>query len=1061
MRNFLLPILVFILCNFAFSQNEIDILYHGNLKLENGAYEKINKVIAATNGNIIAVGEAFGEGMNNERDGLFIVINPEDQSRIFSGTFGKQDRDDVFNSVVQNNDGTFTLVGYSSTGSGKNGDKDGWVMRVDIEGNVIYEDRPTGTPNLEEEIKDIAINEDGQLMAVGIYYDKKGRVSENLFVLFKDGKVTGLGTLNDEDTELGEVEAIVSNREGHFVLMGNTSKNNRNHPNDVWVIKMDEQANDIWKKTLYFGDEGVQYGFDIAYTPMEGGYAIAGATSTKAVGKSDMWLLKITEEGEFAWEKNYAGKRGEDIDVANAVIELSEGGFALLGYTRSHMPKATKSTIYVVIADAEGNFEDDYDTYIENGTGDEIGHDLVELFTGEDLIITGSSNHRQMESFPAGHLERVTYKKRVAPEYQASEEPLYGNPSTDLDLFSTSFSDTDGDDYLRSGERGYFSLDLHNKGNANLINVKAVISNENYGSGLNYWDHIQVGTLRGGQTKKIHIPVQALDDLGGQEALNIDILAGDKLGMSSELTFGSAAEHEEAELVITSFNFNNPGGVYAADDVIHLSMKIQNLGSLPSKDLSARFVLPANVEPVGNPTSVRLRSIPGRKWETLTFTFSFNSKYSGTSLPLKFQSSEMPSLNKTFNLKVQPGGAVSQVNVNPKPRSSSEVEVYWVNPRPSVRNVDVNSREVNITAMTVSNQEMKKNQYDIFVNGKRTQSGQKMDEVKLGPPERTTNERINQVYENRVYLKEGKNEVKIVCYDEKGKVIQGESRSITFNFIPRDKPNLYVISVGVQHQDLKFTTKDSRDFAAYYDRLKQDKSLFGKVEVYSLSKRDETTAFNLKAAFIDFSNKKIKDNDMVVVFLSSHGKVNSRNEFLLMPSDYNPSYEDLSSVNFKEDILKKLRVIDGKKLVFIDACHSGSAGGKGYQSEATSKFMRDLIQSTSGMEIFASCSDSEFSYEDEKWENGAFTEAIIEAFENKKVAVDGETIQADIFKDDPISRKKVKGSDGVITIEELKLFVQRRVPYLVRTIKKESQHPINKQAELLPENMAIYVIDQE
>jgi uncharacterized caspase-like protein len=246
-----------------------------------------------------------------------------------------------------------------------------------------------------------------------------------------------------------------------------------------------------------------------------------------------------------------------------------------------------------------------------------------------------------------------------------------------------------------------------------------------------------------------------------------------------------------------------------------------------------------------------------------------------------------------------------------------------------------------------------------------------------------------------------------------------------------------------------------------YSKLKDEKGRgFKKVKVYPLLKKEETTANNIKESIIDLSRMGIKDNDLVVVFISSHGKVNDQNEFILMPSDYDSRYEEVRSVNFNKDILERLEDVNGNKLLFVDACQSGSAGGKSFSDQSASIAMNSLIRSASGMEIFASCGDKEFSYEDQSWGNGAFTKAIIEAFQNRAVRINGRTIQADVYAENPITGAIENGSDGVITIEELKLFVQKRVPYMVKMTKDKSQNPTNKSEDKLPGYTAVYMVNK-
>lgn len=110
-------------------------------------------------------------------------------------------------------------------------------------------------------------------------------------------------------------------------------------------------------------------------------------------------------------------------------------------------------------------------------------------------------------------------------------------------------------------------------------------------------------------------------------------------------------------------------------------------------------------------------------------------------------------------------------------------------------------------------------------------------------------------------------------------------------------------------------------------------------------------------------------------------------------------------------------------------------------------------------EDFRIAGDREFSYEDDHWRNGAFTKAILEAFDNEKVTVDGgKTIQADIYNELEVGNRRF-GPDGIITIEELRTFINQRVPYLVRSVKGKKQHPSHKSTERLSKSMGIYMVN--
>ena len=70
------------------------------------------------------------------------------------------------------------------------------------------------------------------------------------------------------------------------------------------------------------------------------------------------------------------------------------------------------------------------------------------------------------------------------------------------------------------------------------------------------------------------------------------------------------------------------------------------------------------------------------------------------------------------------------------------------------------------------------------------------------------------------------------------------------------------------------------------------------------------------------------------------------------------------------------------KLVFIDACHSGAA--KGSKGTIDAESLLKLSRAAVGTTTITSCRSDEQSYEDNDWENGAFTEALMEASNNKR-----------------------------------------------------------------------------
>jgi hypothetical protein len=92
-----------------------------------------------------------------------------------------------------------------------------------------------------------------------------------------------------------------------------------------------------WVKT--FGGSNEDNALSVVETT-DGGYAVAGYTlsidgdiTDKSATDSDYWVLKLTKEGEIVWSKTYGGTGDER---AEKIIKTADGGYAVVGYSRSN-----------------------------------------------------------------------------------------------------------------------------------------------------------------------------------------------------------------------------------------------------------------------------------------------------------------------------------------------------------------------------------------------------------------------------------------------------------------------------------------------------------------------------------------------------------------------------------------------------------------------------------------------------------------------------------------------------------------------------------------------------
>jgi hypothetical protein len=158
---------------------------------------------------------------------------------------------------------------------------------------------------------------------------------------------------------------------------------------DMWLVKTGIAHTVVGNKTVAYQREQwrVAYGGpqeDVAKCVIQtsdGGYALAGYTNSSGAGGYDMWLVKTDLNGYAQWNMTYGGPQD---DMANCVVQTSEGGYLLAGYANSF--DVPFQTTWLVKTDSFGNL-----LWNRTYTG-EGGNSLVKTSDGGYALATSYSN---------------------------------------------------------------------------------------------------------------------------------------------------------------------------------------------------------------------------------------------------------------------------------------------------------------------------------------------------------------------------------------------------------------------------------------------------------------------------------------------------------------------------------------------------------------------------------------------------------------------------------------------------------------------------------------------
>jgi len=173
-----------------------------------------------------------------------------------------------------------------------------------------------------------------------------------LMCLFVFAEKEVLPILTWDSTYGGRVEeaalSLIQTTDGGYAVAGYTLSKGAGKL-DFWVIKLDSQGNMVWDTT--YGGSGGDAAYSLIQTT-DGGYAVAGATSSKGAGADDFWVIKLDHQGNMIWDRTYGGS-GED--WAWSLIQTTDGGYVVAGYTYSK--GAGAADFWVIKLDAQGNLK--------------------------------------------------------------------------------------------------------------------------------------------------------------------------------------------------------------------------------------------------------------------------------------------------------------------------------------------------------------------------------------------------------------------------------------------------------------------------------------------------------------------------------------------------------------------------------------------------------------------------------------------------------------------------------------------------------------------------------
>ena len=235
-------------------------------------------------------------------------------------------------------------VVLAQAGRAASADEDVWVLKLDAGGNVTWQKSYGGTSG--EEAHAIRQTADGGYVVAGTTssFGYGGGFDAWALRLDAEGNVVWQKTFGEGAGE--GFEAIEETADGGYVMAGDTVSYGAG-AQDAWVVKLDAGGHVAWEKT-YGGVQGDK--FLALQSTGDGGYIPAGYTWSFGVGEWDVWVVKLGGDGNVIWQKTYGGP---DDEYATAIQQTAEGDSIVVGRTRSF--GAGDDDGWALKLDADGN----------------------------------------------------------------------------------------------------------------------------------------------------------------------------------------------------------------------------------------------------------------------------------------------------------------------------------------------------------------------------------------------------------------------------------------------------------------------------------------------------------------------------------------------------------------------------------------------------------------------------------------------------------------------------------------------------------------------------------
>lgn len=182
-------------------------------------------------------------------------------------------------------------------------------------------------------------------------------------------------------TAMDEGNSVRQTTDGGYIIAGTTTSYGSGG-RDILVIKTNALGDTVWTKT-FGGAMDNEYGFCVQQT-IDGGYIVSGVASSFADVSGDMYIIKLQPNGDSTWTRTYGGNGYE---WGSYVQQTTDGGYIITGQTPAFGAGGFDAYLVKLLSNGTIAWTKTY-----GSVGSEYGT-VVQQTSDGGYIITGSNDN--------------------------------------------------------------------------------------------------------------------------------------------------------------------------------------------------------------------------------------------------------------------------------------------------------------------------------------------------------------------------------------------------------------------------------------------------------------------------------------------------------------------------------------------------------------------------------------------------------------------------------------------------------------------------------------------